>query len=78
MTTALFKLDDTADPGLARVRVLRKLATAQAETVKALTGHDIYQCQVMEIVKPSAASVSSGAKPGQKKTISAKHLRFES
>jgi hypothetical protein len=78
MTTALFRLDDTDEPGLARVRVLGKLATAQARTVKALTGHDIYRCEVIEIVKPSIAPVSSPAKPRQKQTISGKHLDFES
>lgn len=76
-TTALFRLDDTEDPGLARVRVLSKSATSEAHIVKALTGHDIYKCEVIEIVKPSTASVSSPAKPGQKKTISDKHLNFE-
>ncbi len=78
MTTALFRLDDTDDPGLARVRVLAKLTTAQAKSIKARTGHDIYKCEVIEIVKSSAASVSSPAKPRQKKTISDKHLEFES
>ena len=50
---AMFRLDDGDDPGQAVVKVLKKLNTQQARTIKALTGHDIYRVEVVEVTKPS-------------------------
>lgn len=77
MTSALFKLDDTKTPGLARVKVLGKETNAQATAVKAATGFDLYRIEVIEVVSPSKASMRTTAEPGQKKVVSAKHLIFE-
>ena len=80
VTSALFKLDDTEAPGLALVKVLGKQNDAQTAAVKAATGcdlyRDLYRIEVVRIVNPSNASMKTTAKPGQKKTVSAKHLIF--
>ena len=73
---ALFNLDDSGNPGQARVKLLQKLDSAQARSVKAFTGHDIYRVEVLEVTKPS--TFAANPKPGQKRSVSAKHLTFQS
>ena len=72
---ALFKLDDSDNPGQAEVKVLRKLSTAEAMADKALTGHDLYRVEIVAVTKPS--TFAANPKPGQKQNISAKHLTFQ-
>ena len=74
-TTALFKLDDSDNPGQARVKVLQKMVTSEAKAVKAMTGFDLYRVEVLEVTKPS--TFASNPKPGQKQSVSAKHLTFQ-
>ena len=74
VTTAIFKLDDGIDPGEAVVRVLKQLHTQEAQAVKAFTGYDLYQVEVLEIPKPS--TFAANPKVGTKKKVSARHLRF--
>ncbi len=73
-TTAIFKLDDGEDPGEAVVRVLKQLHTQEAQAIKGLTGCDLYQVEVLEVLKRSA--FAANPKVGTKKKVSAKHLRF--
>ena len=73
--TALFKLDDSDNPGQAEVKVLQKLSTAEAKAVKAVTGHDLYRVEVVAVTKPS--TFAANPKPGQKQSVSAKHLTFQ-
>ena len=75
-TTALFQLDDSDNPGQARVKILQKLITSQARAVKAVTGYDLYRVEVLEVTKPS--TFASNPRPGQKQSVSAKHLTFQS
>ena len=72
---ALFKLDDSDNPGQARVKVLQMLSTAQARAVKAMTGYDLYHVEVLEVTKPS--TFAANPKPGKKLSVSAKHLTFQ-
>ena len=73
--TAMFKLDDSDNPGQARVKVLQKLSTTEARAVKAMTGHDVYRIEVLEVTQPS--TFAANPKPGQKRSVSAKHLTFQ-
>ena len=73
--TALFKLDDSSNPGQARVRVIKRLNTGEARATKAVTGYDLYRVEVLEVTKPS--SFAANPRPGQKRTVSAKHLTFQ-
>lgn len=70
--TAIFKLDDGDNPGQALVKVLRKLTTQQAQAIKALTGHDTYRVEVVEVTK--ASTFAANPNPGKKMDVSAKHL----
>ena len=73
--TALFKLDDSDNPGQVEVKVLQKLHTAEAKAVKAMTGHDVYSVEVVAVTKPS--TFAANPKPGKKQSVSAKHLTFQ-
>ena len=75
VTQALFKLDDSNDPGQAQVKVLQRLGTAQAKAIKKWTGYDLYRVEIIEVTKPS--SCAANPKPGQKKSVSEKHLTFQ-
>jgi hypothetical protein len=48
----------------------------ESEAVKAMTGFDLWNIEVLEIVRPSTADMKTSARPGQKKSVSAKHLIF--
>jgi hypothetical protein len=70
--TALFKLDDTADPGLARVRLLSE-NTQPSQVLP----WKVWKVEVLEVVKPSTASMRSRVKIGARKDIGEKHLIAE-
>jgi len=74
MTIAIFKLDDTETPGLAKAKVLGKKVGGDASTVKRLTGFDLWSIEVVEVVQPST---TRKVRPGQQLVVSAKHLIFE-
>lgn len=77
MPNALFKLDDTPTPGLATVKLLGRKNGPEARAVKAMTGFELWNIEVVEVVRPSAAAMKTGARPGQRKSVSAKHLIFQ-
>jgi hypothetical protein len=71
MRTAIYKLDDSPEPGLARVRVL-------GETSVAFKGEErtLYRIQVLDIIRPS--SLSDGrVRVGQRRNVSGDHLTEE-
>jgi len=59
MNVALFKADDTDDPGLAKVRLLKQ--------ARIIGGHGIWRVEVLTIVRPSAIRK---LKAGQKLEVS--------
>ena len=70
--TALFKLDDTDDPGLARVRLLSE-DTQLAQVLP----WKVWKVEVLEVVKPSTARMKSQVKIGTRKEVAEKHLIAE-
>ncbi len=70
--TALFKVDDTEDPGLARVRLL----SLNAE-LSQLLPWKVWHVVVLEVVKPSTARMKSQVKVGARKRVAEKHLIAE-
>jgi hypothetical protein len=67
--TAIYRFDDTEMPGLARVKLLKHTRT--------LLGFKVWQVEVVEIVRPSIATMKSSTKVGQRKEVSEKHLQME-
>ena len=74
--TAVYRLDDSDNPGEAIVKVIKQLVTAQAQAVKTFTGHDTYQVECVEVTKPS--TFAANPKPGKRQNVSTKHLTFKS
>jgi hypothetical protein len=70
--TALFKMDDTDDPGLARVRLL-----SLNSELSRLAPWNIWKVVVLEVVKPSTARMKSQVKVGGRKQVADKHLIAE-
>ena len=62
---ALFQLDDSAEPGLVRVRLLGK--------ARIVAGRQIWKVEVLEVVKPSFRRV----KVGQKLEVAETLLQFQ-
>jgi hypothetical protein len=67
--TALFKVDDTEDPALARVRLL-SLNTQLSH----LLPWKVWKVVVLEVVKPSTARMKSQVKIGARKEVAEKQL----
>jgi hypothetical protein len=70
--TALFKLDDTDDPGLARVRIL-----SEDTQLAHVLPWKVWKVEVLEVVKPSTARMKSQVKIGTRKEVAEKHLIAE-
>ena len=70
--TALFKVDDTDDPGLSRVR----LPSLNSELSQLHPWTD-WKVLVLEVVKPSTARMKSQVKIGARKQVAEKHLIAE-
>lgn len=70
--TVLFRLDDTANPGLAKVKLIKK-----NERLSAALPWDIWQVEAIEIVKPSTAKIKSSLKVGGKKELGSRHFVIE-
>ena len=70
--TALFKLDDTDDSGLARVRLL-----SENTQLSKLLSWKVWKVEVLEVVKPSTARMKSPVKIGTRKEVAEKHLIAE-
>jgi hypothetical protein len=71
-STALFKLDDTDDPGLARVRLL-----SEDTELAHLLPWKVWKVEVLEVVKPSTSRMKSQVKIGSGKKVAEKHLIAE-
>jgi hypothetical protein len=71
-STALFKLDDTDDPGLARVRIL-----SEDTELAHLLPWKVWKVEVLEVVRPSTARMKSQVKIGSRKKVAEKHLIAE-
>ncbi len=71
-STATYRLDGGEDPGYAVVKVGKKLNNAQSQAIKAVTGHDLYQVECVEVPKPS--TFAPNPKVGKKETVSSKLL----
>lgn len=71
-STALFKLDDTDNPGLARVKLLRE--NSQLSNV---LPWKVWKAEVLEIVKPSTANMKSRVKVGKRMDVGEKNLLAE-
>lgn len=59
--TARFRLDDTDNPGWAKVRILKQ--------VKGVVGLPTYEVEVLEVIKPSCARTP---RRGSKLTVAAR------
>jgi hypothetical protein len=70
--TALFKLDDTDAPGLARVRLL-----SENTQLAHLLPWKVWKVEVLEVVKPSTARMKSQVRVGARKEVAEKHLIAE-
>ena len=71
-STALFKVDDTDDPGLVRVRLL-----SENVRLSKLLPWKIWKVEMLEVVKPSTAEMKSAAGIGTRKDVGEKHLIAE-
>ena len=69
---ALFKIDDTDDPGLARVKLL-----SENSKLSNLLPWKVWKVEVLEVVKPSKADMKSLANIGTRKDVGEKHLIAE-
>ncbi len=67
METAIFKLDDSSTPGLAKVELLKQKP--------AIMGRRIFKVRVLEVVKPSTMR---RCKVGQTLDVAESHLEFRS
>ena len=71
-STALFKVDDTDDPGLVRVRLL-----SENTKLSGVLPWKVWKVEVLEVVKPSSASMKSQARIGARKNVGETHLIAE-
>ena len=71
-STALFKVDDTDDPGLVRVRLL-----SENTKLSGVLPWKVWKVEMLEVVKPSTAEMKSAARIGTRKDVGEKHLIAE-